>query len=117
MTYIKKYKDLYESRDLETGFDEHAEWLDKNIIQDIIDKMRPGPDKDTKTFILSLKSFNDDYSIRGDRSKRMPSTMGKRAAEWVDMELVQDVIDRMNPHLNLHNVEYIENLISFLQGE
>ena len=117
MAYIKKYKEIYESRDSEFGFDDHAIWLDKRLIQDIIDKMRPNANSDTTSFVLSLKGFNEDYPIREDRSKKLPSTFGKQAAEWIDMDLIQDVIDRLNPQLNIHNVEYKENLISFLEGE
>ena len=59
-----------------------------------------------------LKKFNDEYQCV--EYKKSPFFMGKKVAWWIDLDLIQDTIDRMNSRLCDDSDEYIINLKKFL---
>ena len=94
MTHIKKFNEMVHP------FQQYAEWLDRELIQQIINKMRSH-----NGFQQDLTEFNDNFNIKN--SNRFPAIMGKQTADYVDNDIIQDCVDRMNPHLS--NEEQSEN--------
>jgi hypothetical protein len=90
----------------------HAEWVDVYLLQEVIDNMKSSKTHNGEEFKKDLRAFNVDYKYQ---SSRFPSTLGKRVADWVDSDLVQDVIDRMNPHNNPRCEEYKAKLKEFVE--
>lgn len=104
MANIKRFKDMTKN---ETFF-YYNDNYNIDIIQSIIDKMKPISEKEHLIFKDELKNLNNKYPVKN--SKRLPESFGKRVAWWVDLNLIQDVIDRMNSIMNPYNSEYIKDL-------
>jgi hypothetical protein len=92
-------------------FQQYAEWLDRELIQKVINNM-----KTSDRFKQSLAEFNDRYPVKN--SNRFPSNMGKQTADWVDIDIIQDCVDRMNPHLSNEeqSERYKKELEEFTNG-
>ena len=89
-----------------------SEIVDKELIQQVIDKMNPNNDnKLSDNFKKSIIEFNKKYPIK--ESKRLPETMGKQVAWWVDMDIIQDCIDRMTD--KIISDKYKNDLKNFLK--
>lgn len=99
MVHIKKFEELNERV--------FADWVDPELIQGVIDNMNPRKTKEG--FIEELMRFNDQFLISGSQ-KRLPSVFGRQVADWVDLNVIQDVIDRMNPTLNKDHEIYKKRL-------
>lgn len=106
MAHVKRYNEINE----EFYFND---WVDLDLLQSVIDHMKPGKEFSGDEFKQSLRGFNGEYDTV--QQKRLPATFGKQVAEWVDLYLVQDVIDRMNPNLCQQSEEYKEDLKDFLK--
>lgn len=107
MAHIKKFYEINET------FFYFNDNIDLDLLQDVIDHMKPvGQDDNNQIFKKSLRKFNSGYSVK--EQKRLPSTFGKQVAWWIDLELVQDVIDRMNPVTCESSIEYKKDLKKFL---
>lgn len=85
MLRVKKFNELNEAYD---------DSVDKDLIQRIIDKMKPdrGDTTLSDNFKESINEFNNKYTIK--EYKRIQNTMGKQAW-WIDIDIIQDCIDRM----------------------
>ena len=108
MAHIKRFKELNENN---TFF--FSEWVDKDLLQDVIDHMKPGKGHTGEEFKESLRDLNTKFEIR--EQKRFPTSFGKQVADWVDLYLVQDVLDLMNPAINGRCNDYmreLKNLVS-----
>lgn len=104
MAMIKRFKDIMKN---ETTF-YYNENYDIDIIQSVIDKMKPINGNEHIIFKEKLRDLNIDYQVKD--SKRLPEIFGKQVAWWIDLNLIQDVIDRMNSVMNPKSSEYIEEL-------
>lgn len=87
MAHIKRFNEMVHH------FSQYAEWLDRGLIQKVIDKM-----KFDNKFKFELSTFNTNYPVKN--TNKFPSNMGKQVADWIDIDIVQDCVDRMNPHLS-----------------
>lgn len=90
------------------------DYVDLDLLQNIIDNMKPTKDNDSNNFKKELMKFNSNYEVK--ETKILPSTMGKQVAWWVDLYLIQDCIDRMNNKLCKDSEEYKINLKKFLEN-
>jgi hypothetical protein len=107
MAHIKRFDEINEEF-------HHSDYINLNLLQDIIDRMKPtGLGDEQEDFNFNLTQFNDKYPVK--YHKRFPATFGKQVANWIDLYLIQDVIDRMNPVLNPNANEYKKELKRFLQ--
>lgn len=109
MAHVKRFKEINESVFY------FSDYVDLDLLQKVIDGMKPTSENReaaNERFKKSLIGFNDNYTVKD--SKRLPSTMGKQVAWWVDLYLVQDVIDRMNPVVCKQADEYKKDLKEFL---
>jgi protein involved in temperature-dependent protein secretion len=106
MTHVKRYNEI---NDQFYFYD----WVDLDLLQSVIDHMKPDKSFTGYEFKQALRGFNDKYEIF--QQKRLPVAFGKQVAEWVDLYLVQDVIDRMNPNLYQQSEEYKKDLKDFLK--
>lgn len=106
MVRIKRYEDINESFYF-------SEWVDMDILQSVIDHMKPNKELSGNEFKQSLRGFNNEYEVTVQ--KRLPATFGKQVADWIDLYLVQDVIDRMNPNLCDQSDEYKSELKNLLK--
>ena len=106
MTHIKRFNEMTAH-----PFRQYADWLDKTLIQKVIDGM-----KDGEMFKSDLSRFNSDYPIKNNN--RFSSNFGKETADWVDIDIVQDCVDRMNPHLSSKNQseKYKMDLLDFVEN-
>jgi hypothetical protein len=104
--HIKKFKEINE------GFYFSDEY-DVDLLQEVIEGMRPNKISDGEEFKEKLKDFNKLYPCK--EPKRLSEVLGKQVAWWVDLNLVQDVIDRMNHVLNKDADKYKKDLKIFLQ--
>jgi len=95
MAHIKRFNE---------NNDYYADWLDMDLLQKIIDKMKPRGDYDAESYKEAIREFNNLYPTA--ELERFPSIFGKRVAEWIDLDLVQDIIDRMNPKSCAKSEEY-----------
>lgn len=89
------------------------DWVDLDLLQSVIDKMKPTMNLSGDEFKKSIKLFNNNYTVNNER---LPSTFGKRVADWVDLDIVQDIIDRMNPNANPLHVEYKKKLKNLIEN-
>jgi len=103
MAHIKRFNELNENN---TFF--FSEWVDKYLLQDVIDHMKPGKGFTGDVFKEALEEVNNTYPTTNQ--SRLPVSFGKQVADWVDLYLVQDVLDRMNPALCDRSEEYNEEL-------
>lgn len=106
MARVKRFDEMNEN------FFYFNDYVDLNLLQDVIDGMKPTKDSDKDEFKKSLIKFNSNYNVR--ETKRLPATMGKQVAWWVDLFLVQDCIDRMNPSNCTNSEQYKKDLKEFL---
>jgi hypothetical protein len=106
MIHIKKFEEINE----EFYFSDE---YDVDLLQGVIEGMRPSKNSDSDEFKNRLREFNELHPCK--ESKRMAETLGKQVAWWVDLNLVQDVIDRMNSMLNKNAKKYKKDLKIFLQ--
>lgn len=107
MVHIKKCNEVNEE------FFYYNDYYDVDLLQKVIEGMRPSKDYDGEDFKKELKEFNSKYSCK--EQKRLSDMLGKKVAWWVDLYLVQDVIDRMNVKLNNEADKYKKDLKNFLQ--
>lgn len=107
MVKIKKFYELNET------FFYFSDYVDLDLLQEIIEHMRPKKlDDNNRDFKISLMEFNDKYPVK--EQKRMPVVFGKQVAWWIDLNLMQDVIDRMNPVSCKSADDYKKDLKKFL---
>lgn len=106
MAHVKRFDEINES------FFKFNNFVDLDLLQMVIDKMRPIKDSSNDAFKKSLVKFNNNYTVKD--TKRLPVTMGKQVAWWVDLFLVQDCIDRMNPVNCTEADQYKKDLKEFL---
>jgi len=106
MAHVKRFKEVNESFYF-------SDWVDMDLLQSVIDHMKPGKESSGDEFKQSLRGFNNEYEVTVQ--KRLPATFGKQVAVWIDLYLVQDVIDRMNPVLCKQSDEYKAELKNFLK--
>ena len=106
MARVKRFDEMNEN------FFHFSDYIDLDLLQKVIDGMRPTKSSDGEDFKKSLIDFNDSYKVKG--TKRLPATMGKQVAWWVDLFLVQDCIDRMNPVNCVNSEQYKKDLKEFL---
>jgi hypothetical protein len=106
MTHIKRFNEM-----VSHPFRQYADWLDKVLIQKVIDGMKSG-----NMFKSELSMFNSNYPVKNNN--KFPSNLGKETADWVDIDIVQDCIDRMNPHLSseYQSERYKMDLLDFVQN-
>lgn len=107
MTHIKRFDELNEE------FFYYSDYYDLDLLQEVIEGMRPSKETNGEYFKKELREFNAQYPCK--HQKRMSNVFGKQVAWWVDIELFQDVIDRMNSALNKNASKYKEDLKYFLQ--
>lgn len=105
MVHIKKFDEINEDFFFSNDYD-------VDLLQDIVEGMRPTKFSDGEAFKRRLKEFNDKYPCK--QQKRLSAILGKKVAWWIDLNLVQDVIDRMNITLNDDASKYKEDLKQFL---
>jgi hypothetical protein len=82
----------------------YPDWLDRDLLQKVIDGMKHRSEHDEESFKESIREFNNLYPVR--TQERLPSIFGKRVADWIDLDLIQDVIDRMNPNICVKSEKY-----------
>ena len=106
MAHIKKFKEINEE-----FF--YSDSYDVDLLQEVIEGMRPNNLSDGESFKEEIKKFNSKFPCK--EQKRLPSTFGKQVAWWIDMQIIQDVIDRMNTSLNQDSDKYKKELKEFLK--
>lgn len=104
MAHVKRFQEINESFYFN-------DWVDLDTLQRCIDKMKPTKDNG-ESFKDSLREFNDSYECI--QQKKLPDTFGKQVADWVDLYLVQDIVDRMNPNLCKDSEQYKQDLKRFV---
>lgn len=106
MAHVKRFDEINENFYFN-------DWVDLDTLQKCIDNMKPTKTNDAEAFKTSLKDFNDNYDCV--QQKRLPAAFGKQVADWVDLYLVQDIIDRMNPNLCQDSEQYKQDLKNFVK--
>lgn len=120
MSHVKRFNELNEGQipyGKPMGDQKDSHWNfyhnDVDILDGIIEGMRPGKNNDNEEFKSSLKEFNKNYPCT--QNKRLPAEMGKQVAWWIDLYLIQDCIDRMNSVLCPNAEQYKKDLKTFLE--
>lgn len=113
MAHVKRFYEVNES------FFHFSDYIDFELLQKVIDAMRPKGkgwqlDYSADEFKQALREFNEKYPIK--EHKRLPETFGKGVAHWVDLNLVQDVIERMNPVICRDAEAYKIDLENFIKN-
>jgi len=108
MAKVKRFKDINENNNVFN----YSDWLDRDLLQGVIDGMKPRSEHDGETWKEAMREFNNLYPVVNQ--ERLPSSFNKQVADWVDLDLVQDVIDRMNPRLCDKSEEYKRDLKEML---
>jgi hypothetical protein len=107
MIHVKKFKEINET------FFYYSDYVDLDLLQGVIERMRPGKNNNRENFKENLKIFNEEYSVT--QHKRLPDGLEKQVAWWIDLDLIQDVIDRMNPVLCEDSETYKIDLKHFIE--
>ncbi len=114
MIKINKFNEFNSLKENISNQNSHySEYVDINILDDIIENMRPNKNSDGELFKSKLRLLNSEYNC--SNNKRSPSTFGKKVAWWVDLDLIQDVIDRLNNKLCDNSEEYKSELKNLLE--
>lgn len=103
--HIKRFQEVNEQF-------HYSDYIDLYLLQGCIEGMRPNRTTTGDEFKQKLREFNSQYACKEE--KRLPNNFAKDVAYWIDLNLIQDVIDRMNPVLCNKAYEYKKDLKNFL---
>lgn len=103
MPYIKRFENINESSS--NG------WVDNQSIRLVVEAMKPN-NSDPGYFKIALKSFNSQYKTREKEEK---ITESLNTVNWADMNLIQEVLYRMDPKMCDKSEQYKNELRSFLR--